>query len=122
VLELNENTLRDDQKEFYIPAHRYKEIIPASDILIITGQTLVNNTIDDLLSVVKSSSLVVVTGPSSSILPEILFGKNVTIIGAVRITKPELLFDVVGEGGLGYHLFKYCAQKICILKNEERLK
>jgi hypothetical protein len=38
------------------------------------------------------------------------------MIGASRITRPEILFEIVGEGGTGYHLFEYCAQKICILK------
>lgn len=41
--------------------------------------------------------------------------KNRDFIGATRITHPELLFDVVGSGGKGYHLFRYCAEKISIL-------
>ncbi|MBK7711175.1 MAG: hypothetical protein IPJ37_09670 [Bacteroidales bacterium] len=45
-----------------------------------------------------------------------MFENKVNIIGAVRITKPEVLFNIVSEGGTGYHLFEYCAQKICILK------
>jgi len=33
---------------------------------------------------------------------------------------PEILFSLVREGGTGYHLFEYCAQKICILKGDEK--
>jgi uncharacterized protein (DUF4213/DUF364 family) len=115
VLELNENALSDEQKQFYIPAKEFGTIIPVSDIVIITGLTLVNNTIDGLLSSVSPKTQVIVTGPSSSIIPDILFENNVGIIGATRITDSDLLFSIVGEAGAGFHLFKYCAQKICIL-------
>jgi uncharacterized protein (DUF4213/DUF364 family) len=118
VLELSENVLPSEQREFYIEAGEYKKILPASDIVIITGQTLVNRTIDDLLSVISTGTQVIVTGPSSGILPDILFENKVTIIGTIRITKPEILFDIVSEGGTGFHLFEYCAQKICIIKED----
>jgi len=116
VLELNEEALPLEYKKFFVPAREFKTILPDSDIVIITGQTLVNKTIDQLLEAIVPGTQVIVTGPSSSILPDILFENKVSIIGAVRITKPEILFDIVGEGGTGYHLFEYCAQKICILK------
>jgi len=119
VLELTENALTPEQKKFFVPAGEYEKILPASDIVIITGQTLVNRTIDDLLSVISPRTQVIVTGPSSGILPDVLFENKVTIIGTIRITKPEILFDIVSEGGTGFHLFEYCAQKICILKGDE---
>jgi uncharacterized protein (DUF4213/DUF364 family) len=115
VLELNENVLSEEQKQFYIPADKYASILPASDIIIITGLTLVNNTIDGLLSSISPNAQVIVTGPSSSIIPDILFENKVNIIGATRITDSDLLFSIVGEAGAGYHLFKYCAQKICVV-------
>jgi uncharacterized protein (DUF4213/DUF364 family) len=96
VLELNENALSAEQKQFFVPANKYAEILPVSDIVIITGLTLVNNTI-----------------------PDILFENKVDIIGATRITDPDLLFSIAGEAGAGFHLFKYCAQKICILNDEK---
>jgi uncharacterized protein (DUF4213/DUF364 family) len=116
VLEFNENAFKDEDKKYYVPASEFRKIIPKSDIVIITGQTLVNGTIDELLNFVKRDSKVIVTGPSGSILPDVLFRNGVNMIGAHRITKPDLVFDVVGQGGLGYHLFRYCAQKICIAK------
>lgn len=117
VLELNENALSEEQKQFYVPADQYANILPASDIVIITGLTLVNNTIEGLLSSVSHKTQVIVTGPSSSIIPDVLFENKVNIIGATRITDPELLLSVAGEAGAGFHLFKYCARKICILNN-----
>jgi uncharacterized protein (DUF4213/DUF364 family) len=115
VLELNENMISEEHKKYYIPAEKYPDILPSSDIVIITGLTLVNNTIDGLLASVSPHTQVIVTGPSSSIIPDVLFENKVSIIGATRITDPDLLFSIVGEAGAGFHLFRYCAQKISIL-------
>jgi uncharacterized protein len=117
VLELNENALFEEQKRFFVQANDYVNILPVSDVVIITGLTLVNNTIDGLLSSISPHTQVIVTGPSSSIIPDILFENKVNIIGATRITNSDLLFKTVGEAGAGFHLFKYCAQKICILND-----
>jgi len=119
VLELNENALGTGRKEFYVPAVKYPEILPLSDIVIITGLTLVNHTLDDLLSVILPHTKTVVTGPSGSIIPDALFDRGVSILGAARITDPGLLFSVVGEAGAGFHLHHYCARKICILNDRK---
>jgi uncharacterized protein (DUF4213/DUF364 family) len=119
VLELNINALSEEHKHYYVPAGEYAKILPASDIVIITGLALVNNTIDGLLTSISPQTQVIVTGPSSSIIPDILFENKVSIIGATRITDSDLLFSIVGEAGAGFHLFKYCAQKISIL-NEKK--
>jgi uncharacterized protein len=118
VLELDKNALTGDHQKFYVPAEEYSRVIQVSDIVIITGLTLVNNTIDGLLASVKPGTQVIVTGPSGNILPDILFENNVSIIGAMRITNPELLFTIVSEAGTGYHLINYCAKKICILNEK----
>jgi len=116
VLELNENAFQPEHKKFFVPSSDYRKTISVSDVVIITGQTLVNNTIDGLLDEIKDGSTVVVTGPSGSVLPDVLFEKGVSIIGATRLIKPELVFEVVGQAGMAYHMFEYCARKICILK------
>jgi uncharacterized protein (DUF4213/DUF364 family) len=118
VLEKNENCLTADQKIYYMPAEEYKNVLPMADIVIITGQTIVNRTIDDILSVINREARVVITGPSCNIIPDILFARNVSLVGAVKILRPDLLFDLVSEGGTGYHLFEYsAAQKICIIND-----
>ena len=121
VLELDENALNEDQKQFYIPADKYGEILPRSDIIIITGLTLVNNTIDKLLATISPAAKVIVTGPSSSMIPDILFKKGVNTVGGTRITNAELLFNLVSEAGTGFHLFKYCAEKYCIVNGHNIL-
>jgi uncharacterized protein len=120
VLELDEGALREEQKKYYVPANEYVSILPVSDIIIITGLTLVNNTIDGLIESISPRSQVIVAGPSSSLLPDILFENKVNIIGATRIIDPVKAMAVAGQAGSGYHLFRYCAQKICILNEKAR--
>jgi len=115
VLEFNKEALMGNDKRFFVPAHDYAKVLPTSDIVIITGLTIVNNTLDNLLEVIKPETMVIVTGPSSSFIPEVLFANNVKIIGAIKTTNPELMLKVVSEAGAGYHTFKYCAEKICII-------
>lgn len=115
VLELNKNAFREEQLKYYVPAENYKYIIPQSDIVIITGLTLVNGTIDGLLDTVSPNTQVIVTGHSSSLIPDFLFNNKVNLIGATRLLNTDLLFSVVSECGTGYHLMKYCGQKICIV-------
>lgn len=117
VLELDEGALKGDDKKYFVPAEKYSEVIPDSDIVIITGLSLVNNTIDGLLNAARPETKLVVTGPSAGILPQILFKKGVNIIGATEILDSEMLFTLVSEAAAGYHLFKYCARKICILND-----
>lgn len=115
VLELNENALANGFEKYYVPADEYKSVLPKSDIVIITGLTLVNSTIDNLLTAISPGTQVIVTGPSSSLIPDILFQNKVNIIGSTRIVNPELLFQLISEMGKPFHIFKYCAQKICIM-------
>jgi uncharacterized protein (DUF4213/DUF364 family) len=117
VLELDENALPEKFKQFYVAAEMYPIVIPDSDIVIITGLTLVNGTLDGLLDAVNPGTQVVVTGPSANIVPEVLFRNKVNIIGATRVYDSEMLFKCVAEAAAGYHLFKYCAEKICIVND-----
>ena len=117
VLEMDKNSLAGDDEKFFVPSNDYHKLIPISDIVIITGLTLVNDTIDGLLSVIPSNVQLIVTGPSSSLVPDVLFRHGVNIVGATKIIDGDLLFTIAGEAGAGYHLFRYCATKICILND-----
>ena len=115
VLELDKNIFIEEHKKYYVPAEEYKTILPNSDVVIITGLSLVNNTIDGLLGSANKESQIIVVGPSANMLPDILFKNGVNIIGATRYNSPVQLFKLIQEGANAYHLFQYCAQKICII-------
>ena len=115
VLELNEKIFSEEHKKFYVPASEYKSVLPESDVIIVTGLTLINNTIDGILNSVNPKAKLIVVGPSANILPQVLFENGADIIGATKYTNSEMLFKLISEGASAYHLFKYCAQKICII-------
>jgi len=118
VLELNQMALKPEHQQYYVPASEFAKVIPESDVVIITGLTLVNNTLDQLIAQCRPQSTVIVTGPSAGALPGVFFSNKISVIGATRISKPQLLIPLVCQGAAGYHLFKYCAEKICIVNPE----
>jgi len=121
VLELNKEALADDQKKYYVPSNQAAKAFSQSDIIFITASALANNTIDDLLNIIPTQKQIVVVGPSGSILPDVLFNKNVDIIGTTKILNAEKMFEVISEAGAGYHLFaKACAKKICIVNEHKK--
>lgn len=115
VLELNEDAFSEEQKKYYVPAEDASKVLPLSDIIIITGVTLLNNTLDDLLLHIPENRQVIVVGPTAGLIPDALFKHNITIIGSTKITNPDRMFTIVSEGGAGFHLFQYCAKKVCLL-------
>lgn len=115
VLELNEDAFWGDDKKYYVPANEYPRVLPQSDIVLITGLTLVNNTLDDLLSAIKPGAQVAVLGPSIGLVPDVMFKNKVSILGPIKITDGKLMLQMASEAAAGYHLFKFCAEKICIV-------
>ncbi|MDD3877197.1 MAG: DUF364 domain-containing protein [Bacteroidales bacterium] len=120
VLELDATAFSEDHIQYYKPAEMAPEIFKISDIIIITGSTLANNTIDRLLGALPEQAQVIVVGPTSSIIPDILFRHNVDIIGSIRITDNDKAMSIISEGGAGYHLLKYCAKKICLINDHKK--
>lgn len=117
VLEFNPDMLQGQDKQYYVPAEDYEKILPNADVIIITGLTVVNNTIDNLLKVANPKAQIMVTGPSSSFIPDVLFQHGVKIVGGVKINDPDALMNLVSQGGTGYHTFKYGCEKICLIND-----
>jgi len=115
VLELDAQAFPERHRRLYVPAARAAEILPRSDSVILTGSTLVNHTLDELLPLIPPRAFTALVGPSCGLLPDVLFRKGVDLIGTIRILDADMTFTVVSEGGAGYHLFGVCAEKVCIL-------
>ncbi|MEK6634998.1 MAG: DUF364 domain-containing protein, partial [Planctomycetota bacterium] len=101
------------------PEARLLELIPNGDILIITGVTLVNHTLEPILRLARKAREIVVVGPTASVYPEPIFKRGVTVMGGVRITNAPKMIHLIGEAGSGYDFFEKCAEKI-VMRNETR--
>jgi uncharacterized protein (DUF4213/DUF364 family) len=116
VIEQDPQTLRGDEMGHFIPADESRETIAAADVLIITGVTLVNHTLEPILAAARADAEIAVIGPTASLLPDALFARGVRVVGGVRVKKPDELLDVLAAGGSGYHFFDKLAPRMVIEK------
>lgn len=122
VLEQDPTTLKPDELPFYQPAERAPDVVPTADVLITTGTTLINGTLDGLLALARADADITVVGPTASMLPDPLFRRGVGSMGGVRVTDPDALLDTLAEGGSGYHFFDKTAQKITLRPRAVRVQ
>ena len=116
VIEQDLRTLKGDEMDHFIPADQSRETISAADVLIITGVTLVNHTLEPILKAARTDAEIAVIGPTASMLPEALFARGARVVGGVWVKKPDELLDVLAAGGSGYHFFDKLAPRIVIEK------
>lgn len=90
--------------------------IKTANVVIITGSTLVNKTIDEILSMKLRAREVAVVGPTASILPDILFIHGVTSVMGIEITDPSKMLRVIAQGGGTQQLLSTCARKKAYFK------
>jgi uncharacterized protein (DUF4213/DUF364 family) len=115
IIELNENAVPEEYRQYFVPSNLLVKAISQADVVIITGASLANNTLDKLLEIIPEKAKVILVGPTSGLIPDVLFTRGVDIIGATRITDSDEMLELVAEGAAGFHLFKSCATKICIV-------
>jgi uncharacterized protein len=116
VLEQDPATLKADELPFFRPAEQAAEILPDADVVLITGSTLVNNTLEQLLALARPDARVTVVGPTVGMLPDAFLARGADVLGCLRITEPDAFLDLLAEGGSGYHLFGRSAQKLVLAR------
>jgi uncharacterized protein len=116
VLEQDSATLKADELPFFRPAEQAAEIVPEADVVLITGSTLVNNTLEDLLALVRPETRVTIVGPTVGMLPDAFLARGADVLGCVKITDADAFLDLLAEGGSGYHFFGRSAQKLVLAR------
>ncbi len=119
VLEKDPSTLKPVEMPHFRPAGDFRAVIPEADVLLVTGTTLINDTLADLLAVARPSARVVIVGPTVTMVPDAFLARGCSILGGVHITDPDAFLDVLAEGGSGYHFFGKSAKKI-VLRRKRR--
>lgn len=118
VLEIDSRTLKGKELEHFAPAKDAALYLPDSDLDVITGVTILNDTLPDLLAMCKPGADILVTGPTAGMIPDAFFKRGVTVMGGILVTKPDELLDVISEGGSGYHFFGKSAERIVIYNKQ----
>ena len=116
VLEMDPATLKPDELPFFRPADEAALVMPSADVVLITGTTLLNDTLENLLALCRPDARVVVVGPTVGLLPDAFLRRGVDVLGGVRITAPDAFLDVLAEGGSGYHFFGRSAEKVVLTR------
>lgn len=118
ILEKDVRTLKEDEIEFYVPPEKADAAIRQADVLVVTGTTLINDTLEGILKNAKKSANVMVVGPTASMLPDAFFSRGVSSIGGIIVNKPDELLDILAEGGSGYHFFGKSADRVVIERSD----
>ena len=116
VLENDPATLKPDELPHYRPAADAPAVVPGADVLLITGTTLLNDTLEALLRAARPDARVVVVGPTVGLLPDVLLARGADILGGIRVTAPDAFLDTLAEGGSGYHFFGRSAEKVVLVR------
>jgi uncharacterized protein (DUF4213/DUF364 family) len=114
VLEQDPAALKADELPFYRHASQAPVVVPQADVILITGTTLLNDTLDDILAAVKPGACKVVVGPTVGLVPDAYLRRGCDILGGIQVTDADAFLDVLAEGGSGYHFFGKSAHKIVL--------
>jgi len=114
VLELDPSTLKPDELPYYEPAERAPQVIPRADVLITTGTTLVNGSLDGLLRLLRPGAQAAVIGPTATLLAQPYARRGVTVVGGTRVLAGDELLELLAEGGSGYHFFGKTVERVTL--------
>jgi uncharacterized protein (DUF4213/DUF364 family) len=116
IIEKNPQTLRLDEMKYFKAEPEMREALEKSRVLIMTGTSIVNHTIDSILSLLRNGVRAGIIGPTASMIPTAFFRRGVQIMAGVQISKPDLMIKILKQGGSAYHLLKECSEKIAFMK------
>lgn len=115
IIEKNRQTLRPDEMKYFKPEPEMKMAIEKSQVVMITGTAIVNQTIDAVLSWTNHGKRTAIIGPTASLLPDAFFRRGVNVMAGVRIFNPDLMLGILKQGGSAYHLLRECSEKIAFV-------
>jgi len=83
-----------------------------ADAVIVSGTTLVNRTLDEILDAVAPGQPVVLAGPTASFCPPPLFRRGVRALAGCRAIDPDRLLAVITQAGAGRDVLRDAARKV----------
>jgi len=116
IIEKNPMTLRSDEMKYFKPESEMRSALEKSDVVIITGTTIVNHTIDTILSFIKNGIRTAMIGPTASMIPDAFFKRGVHVVAGVRILDTDLMIKILKQGGSAFHLLKECSEKMAFVR------
>ncbi len=100
----------EEESDGILPAHREHDLLPLCSVVVISGTTLVNHTLDGLLGLCASAREVVLAGPSTIMFAEAYRGTPVTWIACARVHSPEEVLPIIGAEFTFHQLRPYLSK------------
>ncbi len=88
--------LEQRPREGDLPSKEAHHILPQCHVVGITGTSLINHTLEDLLNLCKGASVLLI-GPTAP-LSSVLFDYGIDAICGSKVVNPELLIRTISEG------------------------
>ena len=79
-----------------LPSFAAEEVIPESDLLILTGTSLINKSMERLLELGRNATTIVL-GPSTP-MSDVLFDFGASVIAGIRVVDSERLLRSLSQG------------------------
>lgn len=76
-----------------------KQALKECDVAIITATTLLNNTLEETLTMLGRPRIVALMGPSTPLVPEIFSGTPINHLGGAIVTNHQHVLQVISEDG-----------------------
>lgn len=116
IAELDIRTLKGEELSFFVSQEDLPAELATADLVIISGTTLINDTLETILRNCDPCATIMIIGPTATMLPESFFARNVSILAGNRVVEPDEILDVLVEGGSGYHFYGHSSQKVMICR------
>ena len=81
------------------PADTIPHFLPRCDVVVITATSVINHTIDEVISYCKNAKEVCIVGPSTPLCPEVFRKYNITLLAGSVVKNPRLILQIVSQGG-----------------------
>lgn len=96
------------------PSEKIPEFLPHCSFIIMSATTLINKTIDSLLTLAQNAREIIIVGATTPLLANIFAKRGVTMLSGIQIVDNERVLQVVNEGG-GMRAFKQAIKKVNVL-------
>ena len=87
--------------------------LPLCSVVILSATTLINRTFEGIIPHTKQAREVVMLGPSTPMVPDLMGNYGVTVLAGMKIVKPDRVLQIISEGG-GTQRLRDAARKIVV--------
>jgi uncharacterized protein (DUF4213/DUF364 family) len=99
IVELNPALV--DVEEQVLPVMAASSVLPAAEVVAITGSTLITQSLEYYLSLCRQA-FIIVLGPSTP-MSDVLFRYGASVVAGTEIVSPDIVMSVLSEGGGRLH-------------------